>query len=79
MGRPSPSYLSRKSAGREPRLVGLTLVASVDKGGGLRRWIHGPVDLPVFVVVLPDLRIEATVSAVLEDVPGEGENHRRIL
>ena len=68
-----------KSAGCEPRLVGLGLVTPVNETSGLRRRVHGPVDLPALVMVLADLRVEATVGAVLEDVPREREDHRRVL
>jgi hypothetical protein len=68
-----------KSARCKPRVVGLGLVTPVNESSGLRRRVHGPVDLPTLVVVLADLGVEATVSAVLEDVPREREDHRRVL
>jgi hypothetical protein len=69
----------RQSAGCESCLVGLRLVATVDEGGSLRRWIHGPVYFAAFVVVLADLRVEAPINPVLENVPRESEDHRRVL
>ena len=79
-GASNPFRLSLwKGARCESRLVGPRLVAPIDEGGALRPARHGPVNLPAFVVVLADLGVEAAISAVLEDVPREREDHRRVL
>lgn len=72
-------HLVRQSSRFETGLISLPLVASVDEGRILRRLIHRPVNLPILMVVLADLQIEAFFTAVFENVPGKGQEHRPVL
>src|SRR6187549_3576553 len=64
-----------QGAGCAPRLPGLGFVAAVDEVRLLGCVVHRPVDLPAFVMVFPDLRVEAAVHSMLKDMPSQGEYH----